>query len=329
MNNKYYDIVLRVNNAIFWQDSDCDQVLKQKTSLESKLNRYRSFIEKFNYLNELILLKDNSLFNEILTELTLLENQIKPMYLDAMFKLPQDKLSAFIEINAGTGGDDSQDLAVDLERMYLKYAKNMGFESEIINRLADGVGIKQSIIQINGENVYGLLKRETGIHRFVRISPFNSQGKRQTSFVSVFVTPVVDDKVEIKINPADLRVDTYRSSGAGGQHVNKTESAIRITHIPSGIVVTCQDGRSQHQNRDRAMKILLSKLYKKDEDEKKLKQNSVIKDDISWGNQVRNYVFAPYKLVKDLRSSYETTQIDKIMNGELDDLILTLIKGGF
>jgi len=310
----------------FWQSEGYELVLKQKTSLESKIHPYNKVLEKLSYLNDLLSLGEQEIYEEIYGELQDLEKIIAPLELAAMFKNPEDKLSAFVEINAGTGGTDSQDLAKDLERMYIRYAQNTGFTCEIVDRLTEDVGIKQVILQIDGENAYGLLKNETGIHRFVRISPFNAAGKRQTSFVSVLVTPVVDDKIEVNINAADLRIDTYRSSGAGGQHVNKTDSAVRITHIPSGIVVACQDGRSQHQNRDKAMKVLHSKLYKKQVDAKKAAENSIHKDDISWGNQIRNYVFAPYKLVKDLRCGYETSQVDKIMDGDLAELLLTLIK---
>ena len=309
-----------------WNTQDYPKILKRKTSLHNIINQYQSSLTTLQYLEDLTALKDQTILLEIFTDLSNLENIIIPLELQAMFKNPEDKMDAFVEINAGTGGTDSQDLAKDLERMYIRYAQQSDFECEILERLSEDVGIKQSILQIKGINVYGKLKNETGIHRFVRISPFNAAGKRQTSFVSVLVTPVVDDKIVITINPNDLKIDTYRSSGAGGQHVNKTDSAVRITHIPSGIIVACQDGRSQHQNKDRAMKMLFSKLYKKEQDLKKQAQNSINKDDISWGNQIRNYVFAPYKLVKDLRSGYETTQVDKIMEGNLDEMILSLIK---
>jgi len=212
--------------------------------------------------------------------------------------------------------------------MYLRYAAIAGFEASVIYRLSgEEAGIKQSLIEISGENAYGLLKNETGIHRFVRISPFNANAKRQTSFVSVLTSPVVDDSIKIEIKDSDLKIDTYRSSGAGGQHVNKTESAIRITHLPTGIVAACQDDRSQHRNREIAFKILYSKLYKMQQDIKRAEQNAVQKSDISWGNQIRNYVFAPYKLVKDLRSGFETSQIDKIMDGEISQILQSLLLG--
>jgi peptide chain release factor 2 len=245
----------------------------------------------------------------------------------ALFKYREDKFNCYLEINAGTGGTDSQDLAQMLERMYLRYASQAGFDADIIYRLSgEEAGIKQSLIEISGDNAYGLLKNETGIHRFVRISPFNANAKRQTSFVSVLTSPVVDDTIKIDIKDSDLKIDTFRSSGAGGQHVNKTESAIRITHLPSGIVVTCQDDRSQHRNKDIAFKILYSKLYKREQEIKKALENNIQKSDISWGHQVRNYVFAPYKLVKDLRSGFETSQVDKIMDGELYELLMSLLK---
>ncbi len=283
-------------------------------------------ISRLEYLCELAQLKDPDLEKEIVDQIFELEKVVLKMQINAMFKNHEDTLEAFIEINAGTGGTDSQDLAKDIERMYIRYAFHVGFECEIIERLTEDIGIKQSLLQIKGQNAYGILKFETGIHRFVRKSPFNAAGKRQTSFVSVLVTPVVDNQIKIQINPSDLKIDTYRSSGAGGQHVNKTESAIRITHIPTNIVVTCQDGRSQHQNKDRAMQILASRLYKRESDAQKQKQNSIQKDDISWGNQIRNYVFDPYQLVKDLRSGYETSQIQKVMDGEIDEILISLIR---
>ena len=325
---KFSQISTQVQDPNFWQQSGSELVLKQKTALENKINPYNKARQDIDDILELLLLKDGDIFDQLEESISLIEKEIKPLELAAMFKNPEDKMGAFIEINAGTGGLDSQDLAKDIERMYLRYCQQAGFKAEIVERLTEDVGLKQVVIEVEGENAYGLLRRENGIHRFVRMSPFNSAGKRQTSFVSVMVSPLVDDKISVSINPADLKTDTYRSSGAGGQHVNKTESAIRITHLPTGIVVACQEGRSQHQNKDKAMKILASKLYKREQDLKKQAENAIVKDDISWGNQIRNYVFAPYKLVKDLRSNYETSQIDKIMDGQLDDILLSLVRMG-
>lgn len=278
-------------------------------------------------MNEIAILNDDDFAKQSMQDLLKLEELSIKLEDKALFKDREDKFNCYLEINAGTGGTDSQDLAEMLERMYLRYASQAGFDADIIYRLSgEEAGIKQSLIEISGDNAYGLLKNETGIHRFVRISPFNANAKRQTSFVSVLTSPVVDDAIKIEIKDSDLKIDTYRSSGAGGQHVNKTESAIRITHLPSGIVVTCQDDRSQHRNKDIAFKILYSKLYKREQEIKKALENNIQKSDISWGHQVRNYVFAPYKLVKDLRSGFETSQVDKIMDGELYELLMSLLK---
>jgi peptide chain release factor 2 len=321
------DIELRLADSKNWSDQEAmASLLKQKASLEKSIQNIAKPYQILDYLNELIALDDESILAEAELELKELEDLSMQLKLRTLFKEPSDGLNCYLEINAGTGGTDSQDLAQMLERMYLRYAAIAGFEASVIYRLSgEEAGIKQSLIEISGENAYGLLKNETGIHRFVRISPFNANAKRQTSFVSVLTSPVVDDSIKVEIKESDLKIDTYRSSGAGGQHVNKTESAIRITHLPTGIVATCQDDRSQHRNRDIAFKILYSKLYKMQQDIKIAEQNAVQKSDISWGNQIRNYVFAPYKLVKDLRSGFETSQIDKIMDGEISQILQSLL----
>jgi peptide chain release factor 2 len=306
---------------------DKTDVLKKKSRLEKTLKQYQEPYQMLDYLNEIAILNDDDFAKQSMQDLLKLEDLSIKLEDKALFKDREDKFNCYLEINAGTGGTDSQDLAEMLERMYLRYASQAGFDADIIYRLSgEEAGIKQSLIEISGDNAYGLLKNETGIHRFVRISPFNANAKRQTSFVSVLTSPVVDDTIKIDIKDSDLKIDTYRSSGAGGQHVNKTESAIRITHLPSGIVVTCQDDRSQHRNKDIAFKILYSKLYKREQEIKKALENNIQKSDISWGHQVRNYVFAPYKLVKDLRSGFETSQVDKIMDGELYELLMSLLK---
>jgi peptide chain release factor 2 len=312
-----------------WGDQEVmAELCKQKASLEKSIQKITRPYELLNYLTELVSLEDEALLSQAEPELGELEALSMELKLRTLFKDPSDSLNCYLEINAGTGGTDSQDLAQMLERMYLRYAAIAGFEASVIYRLSgEEAGIKQSLIEISGENAYGLLKNETGIHRFVRISPFNANAKRQTSFVSVLTSPVVDDNIKIEIKDSDLKIDTYRSSGAGGQHVNKTESAIRITHLPTGIVAACQDDRSQHRNREIAFKILYSKLYKMQQDIKRAEQNAVQKSDISWGNQIRNYVFAPYKLVKDLRSGFETSQIDKIMDGEISQILQSLLLG--
>ena len=232
--------------------------------------------------------------------------------------------SSYLEFHAGAGGTESQDWAEMLRRMYMKWASNKGFKVELINEhKGDEAGIKSSTIKISGEYIYGLLKNESGIHRLVRVSPFDSGARRHTSFASVWIYPVINNEIDIEIDEKDLRVDTYRSSGAGGQHVNTTDSAVRITHIPTKIVVQCQNERSQHKNKETCMNMLKARLYEF-EIQKREKENENIKNtksDIGWGHQIRSYVLHPYRMVKDNRTSYENSNPEKVLNGELDDFI--------
>jgi peptide chain release factor 2 len=232
--------------------------------------------------------------------------------------------AAILTINAGAGGTESCDWASILMRMYLRFAERKGWQVDIHDVLSgEEAGVKNATIEITGDFAYGLLKAENGVHRLVRISPFDSNARRHTSFASVFVAPVVDDTIEIDINPADLKVDTYRASGAGGQHVNKTDSAVRITHIPSGIVTASQTQRSQHQNRDNAMKLLRSALYEREMEKRRAAQTALedTKTDISFGHQIRSYVLHPYKLIKDHRTDYESHSPDDVLDGKLDEFI--------
>lgn len=239
-----------------------------------------------------------------------------------------DHNNAILNINAGTGGTDANDWAEMLERMYLRFAERRHFKTKILDRQDDAAyGIKSSTILIQGENAYGLLKSETGVHRLVRISPFNAAGKRQTSFAGVEVIPELDDDIEISINPSEIKVDTYRSGGAGGQHVNTTDSAVRITHIPTGIVVTCQNERSQIMNKQYALKMLASKLanlamQEHEEDIRQIKGDTAM---ATFGSQIRNYVFQPYTMVKDTRTSHEQGNIDAVMDGDLDEFINAML----
>jgi peptide chain release factor 2 len=259
-----------------------------------------------------------------------LKSEVAALEFRRMFSNPLDPNNCFMDIQAGAGGTEAQDWASMLLRMYLKYAERKGFQPEVLEE-SDGevAGIKTATIKLTGEYAYGHLRTETGIHRLVRKSPFDSNARRHTSFASVFVYPEVDDSIEIDVNPADLRIDTYRASGAGGQHVNRTDSAVRITHVPSGIVVQCQNERSQHQNKQTAMKILKSRLFEHERairEEERLKQYGADKKKIEWGSQIRSYVMQPYTLVKDHRTDVETGDVNKVMNGAIDAFIEAYLK---
>ena len=235
-----------------------------------------------------------------------------------------DQNNSFLEIHAGAGGTESQDWAEMLQRMYVRWAESKEFDISLLQESkGEEAGIKSSTLKISGDYVYGWLKRESGIHRLVRISPFDSNKRRHTSFASIWVYPEIDDKVEIEINEGDLRIDTYRASGAGGQHVNKTDSAVRITHIPTHIVVQCQSDRSQHKNKSNAMAMLKSRLYELELQKRKEEENKINseKKDIGWGNQIRSYVLHPYKLIKDLRTNYESSNVSDVLDGNIDKFL--------
>ncbi len=273
---------------------------------------------------------DESLFNEGLTDLEELESRLEVLEFNRMFSGEMDSNSAFLDIQAGSGGTEAQDWAEMLLRMYLRWAEGHGFKTEIME-VSDGdvAGIKGATIHVEGEHAFGWLRTETGVHRLVRKSPFDSGSRRHTSFASVFVSPELDDDIEIDLDMSDVRVDTYRASGAGGQHVNKTDSAIRLTHIPSGIVVQCQNQRSQHKNRDQAVKQLKAKLYEH-EDQKRKAEMQVVeenKSDISWGSQIRSYVLDSAR-IKDLRTNIETSNTQAVLDGDLDQFIEASLKMG-
>ena len=267
---------------------------------------------------------DEVMVKDGIATLERLAETAKEKEIESLLSGEADSRDAFVEINAGAGGTEAQDWAQMLARMYLRWAERKGFKTEIMEESeGEQAGIKSMTIQIAGTNAYGWLKTEAGVHRLVRISPFDANARRQTSFASVWVYPVVDDTIEIEINPADLKVDTFRASGAGGQHVNKTESAIRITHIPTGIIVACQTDRSQHRNRATAMNMLKARMYEQELQKREAASaaTEAAKTDIGWGHQIRSYVLAPYQLVKDLRSNYESGNPSSVLDGALDPFL--------
>lgn len=292
------------------------------------VQRYKKLADKYNDLEVLLELaqeeNDAQTFTEIEKDVAALKKEVDEIEFQNMLGDRDDPKNALLTIHPGAGGTESQDWAQMLMRMYIRWIENHNYEYEILDlQSGDEAGIKSVTIEVKGKYAYGYLKAEAGVHRLVRISPFDANSRRHTSFASVFVYPEIDDKVEVTIDPNDLRIDTYRASGAGGQHVNKTSSAVRITHIPTGIVVQCQSERSQHRNKDSAMKILMSRLYqkKKEEEDEKLSEIEKSKKDISWGSQIRSYVFHPYNMVKDHRTNIETSNTQAVMDGQLDEFI--------
>jgi len=311
----------------FWNDQESAQtVLKARSRLETaiqKAEQFRRQIDDAGVLLEFASDDEGSL-SELKSALDKLEKDVEETQTEALLSGPNDARNAIVTINAGAGGTDAQDWAGMLLRMYLRWCERRGFKTEIVDEQpGKEAGIKSATFTASGEYAYGLLVPEAGVHRLVRLSPFNAGSSRETSFASVFVYPEIADDIEIEIQDKDLRIDTYRSSGAGGQHVNVTDSAVRITHLPSGIVVTCQNQRSQHQNRYVAMKILKSKLYELEIEKKRAETTQLeeSKRDISFGSQIRNYVLHPYRLVKDVRTKFETSDVDRVLDGDLDDFI--------
>jgi len=315
--------------ANFWQNKvNSKNIIKEKKLCEDLVNSYNSSVEKLKDLDDLnqLAIEENNktVQKEILQNLKEQKILVKKNEIKCFLSNEADSLDCYIEIHAGAGGTESQDWADMLRRMYLKWSDHKNFKSELISEhKGDEAGIKSSTIKIEGDYVFGWLKKESGIHRLVRISPFDSGARRHTSFASVWVYPVVDENINIEIIEKDLRIDTYRSSGAGGQHVNTTDSAVRITHLPSKIVVQCQNERSQHKNKETCMNMLKARLYdyeiKKKEKENQNMENS--KSEIGWGHQIRSYVLQPYRLVKDNRTNFESTSPDKVLDGELDDFL--------
>ncbi len=320
----------------FWNDIENSQKILQKTkNLKTKLERFQKLensLEDLKTLNQLGMEEqDESVIPEIGEGLANLKAEYEKLKIETLLTGQYDKNNAILTLHAGAGGTEAQDWVQMLLRMYTRWAESSGFIVKTLDFLdGDEAGIKSVTIHVIGENAYGYLRSEKGVHRLVRISPFDASGRRHTSFASLDVMPELDEDVKVDINPDDLRVDTYRSSGAGGQHVNKTESAIRITHIPTGVVVSCQTERSQFQNRDTAMKMLKAKLLqlKEKENKEKIEDLKGIQMEIAWGSQIRSYVFCPYTLVKDHRTNYENGNVGAVMDGELDGFINSYLASG-
>ncbi|RAL19598.1 MULTISPECIES: peptide chain release factor 2 [Glaesserella] len=318
-----------------WNNAEKAQALgKERVTLEAIVNTIKELDQGIEDVEGLIELaveaEDEETFNEAQQEANQLEEKLALLEFRRMFSGPHDAADCYVDLQAGSGGTEAQDWTEMLLRMYLRWAESKGFKTELIE-VSDGdvAGLKSATIRVSGEYAFGWLRTETGIHRLVRKSPFDSNNRRHTSFAAAFVYPEVDDDFDIEINPADLRIDVYRASGAGGQHVNKTESAVRITHIPSGIVVQCQNGRSQHQNKDQAMKQLKAKLYemelmKKNAEKQALEES---KSDIGWGSQIRSYVLDDSR-IKDLRTGVENRNTQAVLDGDLDKFIEASLKAG-
>ena len=313
----------------FWDDPDkSNQKMREVKNLKDVVETMDNLQSQYEDILTLIDMgyedNDPSIIPDIEEELNAFKTTFEEIRIRTLLSGEYDKNNAILKLNAGAGGTESCDWCSMLYRMYTRWAERKGFAIEVIDYLdGDEAGIKSVTFQINGENAYGYLKSEKGVHRLVRISPFNAQGKRQTSFVSLDVMPEIEEDVDVEIRDEDIRIDTYRSSGAGGQHINKTSSAIRITHFPTGIVVSCQNERSQHMNKDKAMQMLKAKLYllKKEENAEKLSDIRGDVKEIGWGNQIRSYVLQPYTMVKDHRTGEESGNVDAVLDGAIDTFI--------
>jgi len=317
----------QLSSPEIWKDQEKSQSLqKDKKVLERELHLFSQLFEKKEELEVLaeLLEEGENVQEEITKNLTIFQKEMEEAKLQALFDDADDPRNAILTIHPGAGGTESQDWAQILLRMYLRYAERKGFKAEVLDmQPGEEAGLKSATIRVVGDHAYGNLSQESGVHRLVRISPFDANKRRHTSFAAVFVYPEVETNIEIDIHPEDLRIDTYRASGRGGQHVNVTDSAVRITHLPTGIVVQCQNERSQHKNKATAMKVLMARLYeleKKKKMEKKEKLEDT-KSDIAWGNQIRSYVLHPYRMIKDLRTKVEIGDVDRVLDGDIEEFI--------
>jgi len=329
------EVARELENPKIWDDPKRAQELgKERKALEGVVHTLAALDTSIRDSGELFELargdEDDATLEAVATDVAAIEKGIADLEFRRMFHNPMDPAPCFIDIQAGSGGTEAQDWAAMLLRMYLRYCERRGYKTELLEETAgDVAGIKSASVKVTGDYAYGYLRTEVGVHRLVRKSPFDSNARRHTSFASVFVYPEVDDSIQVEINPADLRIDTFRASGAGGQHINKTDSAVRITHLPTNIVVQCQNDRSQHRNRAEAMAMLKSKLYelelrKRQEEQQKLEDS---KTDIGWGHQIRSYVLDQSR-IKDLRTNYEVGDTQRVLDGELDAFIAASLKQG-
>ncbi|UYK90640.1 peptide chain release factor 2 [Xanthomonas sacchari] len=329
------EVTRELESPDVWNDPERAQGLgRERASLEKTVGGIASVLDGLNESLEFLELaeseNDEATAQAVLADVDRFQAQVEKLEFQRMFSGQMDASNAFVDIQAGAGGTEAQDWAEILLRMYLRWCESRGWKTELMEVSGGEVaGIKSATLRVEGDFAYGWLKTETGVHRLVRKSPFDSDNRRHTSFTSVFVSPEVDDNIDIDINPADLKTDVYRSSGAGGQHVNKTESAVRITHLPTGIVVACQTGRSQHQNRDNAMKMLAAKLYELEIQKRNAERDAVeaTKSDIGWGSQIRNYVLDQSR-IKDLRTGVERSDTQKVLDGDLDEFVEASLKSG-
>ena len=329
---KIEELEKQTSQADFWTKAENpDKIFKELTALKESYYPWQKLIRAIDDINEIIDLYDaeetledeESIISELNSQILELEKTYNPLRLKTLLNDKYDKNDCYLTVHSGSGGTEASDWANMLLRLYLRWCEQKGFKTKIIDILEDQGGIKSATIEVKGDYAFGYLKSEAGVHRLVRISPFDSQKRRHTSFGSVYTTPVIEDDIEIELKSEDYRLDTYRAGGAGGQHVNKTDSAVRITHYESGIVVQCQNERSQLMNKEVAFKMLRSKLYEYYEEKRKKEheENAIKKKEISWGSQIRSYVFQPYTMVKDHRTNAQSTNVNAVMDGDIDVFI--------